>query len=69
MEVQKFEYLENEKSFLDEIESIFHSFFKDYCLLRNEILIKNNRQKLTIDYYCIVPLQRKRCPGIGLTLI
>ena len=25
---QKFEYLENEKSFLDEIKSIFHSFGK-----------------------------------------
>ena len=25
-EIQKFEYLENEKSILDEIESIFHSF-------------------------------------------
>ena len=25
-EIQKFEYLENEKSFLDEIKSIFHSF-------------------------------------------
>ena len=25
-EIQKFEYLENEKSFLDEIENIFHSF-------------------------------------------
>ena len=24
--IQKFEYLENEKSFLDEIKSIFHSF-------------------------------------------
>ena len=24
--LQKFEYLENEKSFLDEIENIFHSF-------------------------------------------
>ena len=24
--VQKFEYLENEKSFLDEIKNIFHSF-------------------------------------------
>ena len=24
--LQKFEYLENEKSFLDEIKSIFHSF-------------------------------------------
>ena len=25
-EIQKFEYLENEKSFQDEIKSIFHSF-------------------------------------------
>ena len=25
-EIQKFEYLENEKSFLDEIKSIFHNF-------------------------------------------
>ena len=48
MEVQKFEYLENKKSFLDEIESIFHSFFKDYHLVRNEILIKNNRHKLQL---------------------
>ena len=24
--IQKFEYLENEKRFLDEIENIFHSF-------------------------------------------
>ena len=26
MEIQKFEYLENEKGFLDEIKNIFHSF-------------------------------------------
>ena len=25
-QIQKFEYLENEKSFLDEIKNIFHSF-------------------------------------------
>ena len=25
-EIQKFEYVENEKSFLDEIKNIFHSF-------------------------------------------
>ena len=25
-EIQKFEYLENEKSFLDKIKHIFHSF-------------------------------------------
>ena len=26
MEIQKFKYLENEESFLDQIKSIFHSF-------------------------------------------
>ena len=26
LKLQKFEYLENEKSFLDEIKNIFHSF-------------------------------------------
>ena len=26
VEIQKFEYLENEKSFLEEIKNIFHSF-------------------------------------------
>ena len=26
MEIQKFEYLENEESFLDETKNIFHSF-------------------------------------------
>ena len=29
MEIQKFEYLENQKSFLDEIEKIFHSFWNE----------------------------------------
>ena len=28
MEIQKIKYLENEKSFLDEIKNIFHSFWK-----------------------------------------
>ena len=27
VKIQKFEYLENEKSFLDEIKNIFHSFW------------------------------------------
>ena len=26
MKIQKFEYLENEKSFVDEIKSIFHNY-------------------------------------------
>ena len=29
MEIQRFEYLENEKSFLDEIKNIFHRFWRD----------------------------------------
>ena len=35
VEIQKFEYLKNEKSFLDEIKSILHSFanFPIYHLL------------------------------------
>ena len=28
MEMQKSEYLENKKSFLDEIKNIFHSFWR-----------------------------------------
>ena len=28
MEIQKFEYCENEKSFFDEIKNFFHSFWK-----------------------------------------
>ena len=28
MEIEKFDYLENEKSFFDEIKSIFHSFLR-----------------------------------------
>ena len=32
--IQKFEYLKNKKSFLDEIKNTFHSFFKGYHLVR-----------------------------------
>ena len=32
--IQKFKYLENEKSFLDETENIFHSFLKSYYLVK-----------------------------------
>ena len=28
MKIQKFEYLENKKSFLDEIKNIFHKYFR-----------------------------------------
>ena len=36
----KFEYLENKKSFLDEIESIFHSFWRSVIWWKNKNLIK-----------------------------
>ena len=29
LEIHKFEYLENEKSFLDEIKSIFHNYLRE----------------------------------------
>ena len=32
MKIQKFEYFENKKSFLDEMKNIFHSFLKGLSL-------------------------------------
>ena len=45
MEIQKFEYLDNKKSFLDEIKSIFQ-FLKGYHLVSNKDLIKNSGHQL-----------------------
>ena len=38
--LQKFEYLENEKSFLDEIKNIFQSFWRAIIWEKNIKLIK-----------------------------
>ena len=38
--LQKSEYLENEKSFLDEIKNIFHSFWRPIIWWKNKNLIK-----------------------------
>ena len=38
--LQKFEYLENEKKFLDEIKNIFHSFSEAITWWKNENLIR-----------------------------
>ena len=38
--MQKFEYLENEKSFLDEIKSIFQSVWRAIFWWKNKDLIK-----------------------------
>ena len=40
MEIEKFDYLENEKSFFDEIESIFHSFWRAIIWWKHKNLIK-----------------------------
>ena len=39
---QKFEYLEKEKSFFDEIKNIFHGFWGPIIWWKNENLIKNS---------------------------
>ena len=36
MEIQKFEYLEKEKSLLDEIKSIFHNYLRVIIWRKNE---------------------------------
>ena len=46
MKIHKFEYLENEKSFFDEIKKHFSQFLKDYHLVENKNFIKNSRHKL-----------------------
>ena len=44
--LQKLEYLENEKSFLDEIKSIFHNFWRAIIWWKYRNLIRNSRHKL-----------------------
>ena len=44
--LQKFEYLENETSFLDEIKNIFHSFWRANIWWKNKYLMKNSGHKL-----------------------
>ena len=47
MELQKFEYLDNKKSFLDEIKNIFQ-FLKGYHMVKNKNLGKNSRHKIQV---------------------
>ena len=44
--IQKFEHLENEKSFFDEIKYIFHSFWRAIIWWKIKNLIKNSWHKL-----------------------
>ena len=50
MEIEKFGYLENEKTFFDEIKSIFHSFWRAIIWWKNKYLMKiaDTSFKLTI---------------------
>ena len=44
--LQKFEYLKNEKSFLDERKNISHSFWRAFIWWKNKNLIENSGHKL-----------------------
>ena len=44
--LQKSEYLENEKNFLDEIKNTFHSFWRAIIRWKNKNLIKKSGHKL-----------------------
>ena len=44
--MQKLEYLDKEKSFLDEIKSIYHNFLKGYHSDKKQKFDKNSRHKL-----------------------
>ena len=44
--LQKYEYLENEKSFFDEIKNTFHSFRRAIIFWKNKNLIKISGYKL-----------------------
>ena len=50
MEIQKFEYLENEKNFVAEIKNIFHSFWRAIIWLKIKIWQKiADRSMLTFE--------------------
>ena len=44
--LQKFEYLDNEKIFFDEIKNTFHSFGRTTIWQKNKNLIKNSGHRL-----------------------
>ena len=44
--IPKFEYLENKKSFWNEIKNIFHSFWRAIIWWKNKNLKKNSGRKL-----------------------
>ena len=55
MEIQKFEYLKNEKSFLDETENIFHNSWRD--IIRWKIIKKKKKPTQALN---IIKIKRKK---------
>ena len=53
MEIQKFEYLKNEKSFLDEIKKIFHSFWRAIIWWKIKIWYRSLTVILTVLLFWI----------------
>ena len=47
--IQKFKYFKNEKSFLEEIKNIFHSFWRAIICWKNQKLIKKQRIQTLIN--------------------
>ena len=59
--LQKFEYLEYERSFLNEIKNIFHSFWRAIVWWKNKNLTKNSGRKL-YSFCCTnldIPIRRE----------
>ena len=44
--IHKFEYLENEESFLGQIKNIFHIFWRTIILVKNKKFMKNSGHML-----------------------
>ena len=67
MEIQKWEYLENEKSFLDEMKNISHSFFKKLSFGEKQKFDKKqqmqtlNTQNKLVKMQRTQPLRNLRC--------
>ena len=60
--LQKFEYLENEKSFLDEIKNIFHIFWRAVIWWKNKNLIeKVDTSFNNFQYYPPTLIACKKC--------
>ena len=62
MEIQKLEYLENKKDFLDEIKNIFHSFWMAV------IWLKKNWSKIVDTSFMFKPYNLDNCHALERVL-